>query len=852
MFFREFKNLRRRRERLLGFSDLLNYAALVDPGVILLKDGSLLGGWRYTGPDLNSAGAEELTALSHQVNSALAGLGDGWAMNVNLIRHASAAYPQPGAFPDPVTSLIDEERRRHHTAEGRHFEGALALTLTWTPPTEIQSRAAGLFFESTARSTSREQTLEFFRKGLAEYEDALSARLALARMDDPTLLAHLNTCVTGRREPLRPPEDGSYLDVLLGCHEFHAGFRPMLDDLHVRAVSIVGFPVASWPEVTAFLDEFALPYRWSSRFIFLDPAEAERALKIQRRNWFQKRHGLGGMIKQVFSNGAAQSFENPDAVTMAHDADEALAEASSCRVRFGYYTSAIIVTDEDPAVADASAREIAKQLQHHGFPALIEHLNANEGYLGSLPGHGYRNVRRPLIHTRNLADLIPTTSVWAGEEINPCPFYPENSPPLIYAATTGSTPFRFNLHVGDVGHTLIFGPTGSGKSTLLGLLIAQFFRYPDAQVLCFDKGLSAFVLTAAAGGRHYDLGENEIAFCPLARVNDESERTWAVEWLEMLLALQGVAILPQHRKALWRALELLGESQPDARTITDLIRLIQDQTLRDGLNFYSVHGPMGRFLDADSDGIEHHRFITFEIEALMAMGEKVLLPVLTYLFHRIDGRLDGRPTLLVLDEAWVMLANGTFGTKVEEWLRTLRKKNAAVVLATQSLTEVANSPIRDVILESCPTKILLPNPEAQNPVTSELYRKFGLTDRQIEIIAEAVPKRHYYYLSPLGRRLFELALGPATLAFIGVGSKTDILQARGLIAAHGPLWAIEWLRARGLVEWADHLDKSCGQIGPPLRELIVRNGQLNGAYLNQPNGVALTPHEGVKANGTIA
>ena len=851
MLLREFRNLRRKRDPALGFSDLLNYAALVYSGVILLKDGSLLAGWRYTGPDLNSAGAEELTALSHQVNSALAGLGDGWAMNVNLIRHASAGYPERGALPDPVTALIDEERRRHYTAEGRHFESALALTLTWTPPTEMQSRAAGFLFESAARSTNWERTLEFFKTSLAEYEDALSARLALSRMDDAALLAHLNACITGRHDPIRPPEDGSYLDVLLGCHEFHAGFRPMLDDLHIRPISIAGFPLASWPEVTAFLDELALPYRWSTRFIFLDPAEAERALKIQRRNWFQKRHGLGGMIKQVFSNGAAQSFENRDAVAMAHDADEALAEASSCRVRFGYYTSAIIVTGEDAVVADANAREIAKQLQHHGFSALIEHVNANEAWLGSLPSHGYRNVRRPLIHTRNLADLIPTTSAWAGEEFNPCPFYPENSPPLIYAATTGSTPFRLNLHVGDVGHTLIFGPTGSGKSTLLGLLVAQFFRYPDAQVFCFDKGLSALVLAAASGGRHYDLGESEIAFCPLARVNDESERTWAVEWLEMLLALQGVAILPQHRKALWRALELLGESEPDARTITDLIRLLQDQTLRDGLNFYSVHGPMGRFLDADRDGIEESRFITFEIEALMAMGEKILLPVLTYLFHRIDGRLDGRPTLLVLDEAWVMLANGTFGAKVEEWLRTLRKKNAAVVLATQSLTEVANSPIRDVILESCPTKILLPNPEAQNPATSELYRKFGLTDRQIEIVATAVPKRQYYYLSPAGRRLFDLGLGPATLAFIGAGSKADIIEARRLIASHGRSWPIEWLRARSLIEWGEQLAKSYGPTELQLRELAIRNGHLNGGHFNQANGAGIPPHQGANTHGTI-
>src|SRR5271170_6998048 len=126
------------------------------------------------------------------------------------------------------------------------------------------------------------------------------------------------------------------------------------------------------------------------------------------------------------------------------------------------------------------------------------------------------------------------------------------------------------------------------------------------------------------------------------------------------------------------------------------------------------------------------------------------------------------------------------------------KKNAAVVLATQSLSEIANSPYRDVILESCPTKLYLPNAEAKNPQTRELYHKFGLSDRQIDIIAEAAPKRDYYYVSQLGRRLFQFALGPAALAFVGAGSKEDVLTARRMIAEFGERWPAEWLRTRGL------------------------------------------------------
>ena len=203
--------------------------------------------------------------------------------------------------------------------------------------------------------------------------------------------------------------------------------------------------------------------------------------------------------------------------------------------------------------------------------------------------------------------------------------------------------------------------------------------------------------------------------------------------------------------------------------------------MRDGLGAFSLAGPLGRFLDADRDVLLEGRFVTFELETLMAMGPKVVVPVATYLFHRIDQRLDGRPTLIILDEAWIMLTNSVFGAKVEEWLRTLRKKNATVVLATQSLSEIANSPHRDVILESCPTKLYLPNPEAKSTATRDMYRRFGLSDRQIDIIAEAIPKRHYYYVSPLGRRLFQFSLGPAALAFIGAGSKDDVLAARRMI-----------------------------------------------------------------------
>jgi type IV secretion system protein VirB4 len=134
------------------------------------------------------------------------------------------------------------------------------------------------------------------------------------------------------------------------------------------------------------------------------------------------------------------------------------------------------------------------------------------------------------------------------------------------------------------------------------------------------------------------------------------------------------------------------------------------------------------------------------------------------------------------------------------------------VFVSQSLAEVVSSSLCDLLLESCPTKVLLPNPEARTPQTRALYRRIGLTERQIELIAEAVPKREYYVTSPLGRRLIDLGLGPAALAFLGAGSPDELAATRALEAECGDTWPHEWLRARGLEDWAEVWNQLKGEL----------------------------------------
>jgi type IV secretion system protein TrbE len=178
--------------------------------------------------------------------------------------------------------------------------------------------------------------------------------------------------------------------------------------------------------------------------------------------------------------------------------------------------------------------------------------------------------------------------------------------------------------------------------------------------------------------------------------------------------------------------------------------------------------------------------------------------VLTYLFHRIEGRLDGRPTLLIIDEGWLVLDDPAFAQQLREWLKTLRKKNASVVFATQSLSDIDSSAIASAIVESCPTRIFLPNERSIEPQITAIYRRFGLNDRQIDIIARATPKRGYYCQSRRGNRLFELGLGQIALAFCASSSKADHAAMERVLAEHGrDAFTAVWLADRGLAWAAD-------------------------------------------------
>ena len=797
------------RNAKLGFSDHLPYAAFVEDGIMLNKDGALMAAWQVNGPDVESQTNQERNVLAAQLNNFLSRLSSGYMLHIDAFRKSTKGYPEPGRshFEDEITELIDEERRRSFQTSKAHFETTTVIVLTYLPPELANSKfVKALYSIEGDEVTEADTTLSDFQKTIKELSEQLSSFAKIQQLKSYTymsedgverkrcrFLEYIQQSITGDYHPVNLPDIPMFLDSILGA-DFTPAITPTIDNSIIGVVAIDGFPHESFPGMLSSLDNLTIEYRWSTRFIFLDSMVAKKRIEGFMRRW---RGAATKIINQMFN---IQSKDvDADALEMVTDAQTAITEASMGDVAYGYYTSVVIVYANTMAQLDKDLNLIKTSIKNLGFNARIETINANEAYLGSLCGNGYQNVRRPLIHTFNLAHLIPINSIWVGSENNPCPFYPPESPPLMQVATAGSSPFRVNLHVKDVGHTLVFGPTGSGKSTLLSLLAAQFRRYAGAQVFFFDKGKSILPMTLAVNGNFYDFGddENKLSFCPLATIETDADQAWAEDWIISLLKLQNVKIKAEHRNAIHDAMSSLRKSEAK-KTISNFMTSLQDKELKAALKFYSIDGALGHILDSETDSFQAASFTAIEMEELMNMGEEALMPVLLYLFHRIEKNLTGAPTLIVLDEAWVMLGHDAFRAKIREWLKVLRRKNCAVILATQSLSDAANSGIMDVLVENCPTKIMLPNPKANQPASRRFYEEVGLNERQIEIITTARQAREYYMVSPEGRRLFDMQLGPIALSFAGVSGVEDLNAIRDVHLEHGENWPKVWLDMRGV------------------------------------------------------
>lgn len=754
------------------FAEFLNWYGLVGPGLVMCKDGSFLAAWELTGADFESSSTQEMGVQAQKLVHAMHIFGDGDGIWVDLARRPTRGYhASPKDYDNPALRLIDAERKARFESLGGHFANTLTLTYQHKP----RANSGGMDVlcrevEGRMREVESRLSVVYGMRRLKNVTREISDFGETAEQDE--LVGRLASAVSGRFRNVTVPDIPVYLDTVLRPEFSHPKFKrlPQISGRPAAIIGVDGLRSTLTVGALSVLERMPFEYQWTTRFLPMKRETAHAHIGSRRRGWQMKRRGLGS---QVASKGGDAPV-NMNAVEMIAECETALGEVDEGTLRYGAFTSTISMfgidgEDDEDSVRD-QARIVVEALQETGFDARIETVNAAEAFIGSLPGHQKQNVRRPTVHSLNFAHLIPMNSVWSGYPVSPHPRLPKGTPALLRARTSTGEPYFFNLHSEDVGHALIFGPTGGGKSVLLSMLVLGFMRLKDAQIFVFDKGYSMLGFCRVAGGTHVELGSDEQSLAPLSGMREMGVES-GIEWMTLFAERHGIDLTPALRREIGSAIQIMHDS--GRGDLASFGNLIQNDDLRDALASYLSGPETGKF-DGESDSFELADLTVFETAALGTGVTPVRGLTLDHVFRRINHRLTGRPTLILVDEAWAFLKDPLFADRIEEWLRTLRRQNAALVMATQGLADAGSSSIVDVLRTNVPTKIYLPNDRALNADQKTGYQAVGLTERQIEIIANLVAKRDYYVSKPEGQRIVDFFLGEMALALMGATDEAAV------------------------------------------------------------------------------
>jgi type IV secretion system protein VirB4 len=820
-----------------GLSDLIDYESLVADGIARLSSGVYIAAWGYQGNDLDALSLDEAFATADRLARQFS-LGAGWSLQCDLVRSEQAGYiPESTCWPEPVSLLVEEERRARFLIEGS--EGATMrsryfFSLSYEP-NERGIRAAARQLIGIAEEKFDESSdviLDRFQKKVADIDAALGRAVktlkrlkgyllpvGASEMHCDGLLEYLRLCVTGDYFPFAVPSVPIDLNQYIASDDFVGGALPQLGDPldyllpgnYIRVLAVDSFPDVSFAGILRQVDALPFTFRFSQQARILDDREATKLHDENKSKWrFRGSGGLKGKLK------SASVDLDGTALDLAGDAIAAKSAAEHGREVFCSYSSKVILLGRDLAKLRDASRAIAAKFRHSGFGTRVETINAVAAWLGSMPGQQYKDPRMFTVNTVNLTHMIPLSQPWLGSEFNPSPYFAPKSPPLLCAVTAGGSKYHLNCHVQDIGHTLVVGPSGAGKTSLIGLSMLQAFRYPDAQVFAFDKKQSLYTLARSAGAAYINLSpdEEDSGLCPLADLSGPMEVQWAEQWVAMLAGLSGLNVNPALSSDIRRAVKRLAMGSA-ARSITTLHMACDSQELKQALDFYR-----GTILDGQRDTLRMSRFVVFEMDRLYNLDQRIMNGALFFIFAKIRKRLRSDvPTFMFVDEFRAALSHPLAAAAFRDYLLEGRKLNLAVWLVVQELQQTMDSPLKSAVLEQCMTTIALPNAKAMLD-SRPAYAALGANAADIAAIASSTPKSEYYVMQESGNRLVSLQLGRVMLALLKSGDK-DRATLDALITRLGHHRGVsEWLRLNDAADWADRFKVLAG-IGQKTAEEAV-------------------------------
>ena len=743
-------------------SKYLNWLQFIDESRMVTKN-SLILSFFAVHPHSDYFNAEEDEMAADALNNFLMTLPEGCAL----------WYETQKA--KPMASQYRDCSDMHSTERGRSFEMLRSAFFTVRSPSHVIRRYITLAF-SPSFSKSAEITRDSM-DDLIRIESDLIGRLSavnieVRRMDRDEICTYLHSCISSKHHPVKTPS-GTVADISASLmdDDIEADRVPLrLGDSQIAIIALQDFPSETYAEHLSSVLSLNGTMRWVTRFIPSSVPRSKKHIDDKRRQAKSKETGGRDVIANVLFNAESDMVDTSQARNYA-EAEEAMAKVGR-EVNFGNYSGFFVLEAKSEERLMEMMTALEKKLAAFSFIYIREELNLFPSWLSSLPGVIEANARRQNLSTGNFACLVSLTNPYQGERENA--FMKKISgcdAPLAAGLLQNRSIYHLNLNGrGDVGHTFILGPTGAGKSILLSFLAISFLKYPSSRVIYFDKGLSAKKVTEGCGGKLYHPGEDETSFQPLRDAANHKEH--CMRFLEAIAAVEGITLTPQEEVLMKESLSLLVPGFESLSSYSHLLKgMNHESAFVAALSNYTIGGIWGALFDSEDDGLDVDswpQITAIELNSLMDMGNKAIIPALTYIFSRLDELFeDRRPTMLILDEAWAYLRHPVFRDRITNWLKTLRKYNVFVVMATQEVSDFDD--VLGSILTNCHTKILLANSNAKTGPMAELYRRIGLTDSDVAVISNSAmmsPKRDYYIMQSEGNALVDFSLSEEELDYL--------------------------------------------------------------------------------------
>lgn len=766
-----------------GAAEILPWLFIPDAEqqLVVCKDSSLLATWQMEGVDIESGTMLNDAAL--QFDNVLRRLADvGVTVWASMERRPVPSYIR-GTFDNPVADYIDEmwSNTFHNSPvyANRTFlsvamptvGGALSIgemvgdyvgAGDKLPKAILKAIKARLRQKSAFGFRTRDEldtAIRRFSTEVAPVVDQALYDVRTARLSGANFLGYLKS--TASANPLAPvaPIESEYLDTYLSDTFIDNSFQEhlILDGAkrkYVGVFSLKAAPPGSMLQCLNLLSALPVHLRFNMCWRSATKSQAEKYLTAARV--FDEMRGLTPrkLIKLAMSQRSAIDGDDAPVTDIGAKAEDMRQLLKRREAFFGWLAASVVVYADSAEQLEEQMELVQRRLEQTNLAFIRERDGSLSGLCNGIPGHIKEVVRWHFVEAGNATDLTPLVSLDSGLPYHPLfsQGYPSPLPPNAIMRTRYNTVQYFNYHFGELGHTLLIGPSRNGKTMFQMFLTAQFMKYPNARVFILDKDLSCKPPALMLGGEHVDLDPARgggIALNPISLAKDEAGRTWLVGWIDRLLASRGEQLADHQIEEVSQALDRIA-GDPKARLSTLSVQL--PEPLRVRLAPWCEGGAYGMYFDHVDDQFSFGRITCTEVGSLINAGlHDVVRAYTDYAFYRIERFLQDRPihevgpTMIYFEEAGFLLENPIFAARARDYLMTLAKKRAHLVMTAQSPEPFINQPdLGAAVRDNVATVIFLPNAKATTASLAKQYKAaFGVTDTQLDLIAGAIPKMEY-------------------------------------------------------------------------------------------------------------